>query len=510
MEQIRIEHPGRAAVLTSEVRKVSPCALVIFGASGDLSRRKLMPAIYNLARDGALPESFNLIGNCRSLSSCEEFLGILREAVPRFSRGPFDESVWEKVAPRIGHVTGDPKQPDTHAKLRDRLLEADRRYGTSGKHLFYIATPPKTFLQIIRQLGDSGLLHAGVNKSGAAWPRVLIEKPFGHDLASARRLNDLLAETVHESQIYRIDHYLGKETVQNILVFRFGNSIFEPLWNRKHVDYMEITAAEEIGIGRRGAFYDETGVLRDVVQNHMLQVLALCAMEPPVSHDAGGIRDEKTKVFRQLRGIRGEQARRDVVLGQYRGYRSEPNVAPDSRMPTYAALKVMIDNWRWQGVPFYLRAGKRLATRMTEIAISFQRIPFCLFGRENVCRTVEKNILTIRIQPEEGISLHFATKVPGEDLSVGTVTMDFNYSGVFEGPPPEAYEHLLLGCMRGDQTLFARRDGVELQWQFMTPVLEAWESDPTAPICTYEQGSSGPSEADELLARSGHTWREIK
>ena len=510
MEATQIERAGEPAVVISKARRPAPCAVVIFGASGDLARRKLTPAIYNLTRNGVLPENFCVIGTSRSLKSDDDLRRIMREAITGFSRVPLDEDVWQRLAARVDHVTGDPKEPETHAELCRKLSEADSRYGTGGNYLFYIATPPTTFLPILRQLREAGLLRIGSEKAGESWPRLLIEKPFGHSLNSARELNSFLAETLRESQIYRIDHYLGKETVQNIMVFRFGNSIFEPLWNRKYIDYVEITAAEDIGVGRRGSFYDEIGVLRDVVQNHMLQMLALCAMEPPVSYEANGIRDEKMKVFREIRPMRGEQARRDVVLGQYRGYREEDNVPPDSRTPTYAAVKMMIDNWRWQGVPFYLRAGKKLAARMTEIAISFQQIPFCLFGTREVCRAIEKNVLTIRIQPEEGISLRFATKAPGEDLSVGTVTMDFKYAAAFERPQPEAYEHLLLGCMRGDQTLFARRDGVELEWEFMMPIVEAWESDPSAPIITYEQGSAGPREADELLARSGHAWREIR
>jgi len=471
MEEIRMERSAQPAVVISQARRPAPCAVVIFGASGDLARRKLTPAIYNLMRDGMVPRNFCIVGTSRSLKSDDHLRIVMREAITDFSRAPLDEDAWQRLAERVGHVTGNPKEPATHAALCRKLSQADSRYGTGGNYLFYIATPPTTFLPILRQLRQAGLLRVGAQNAKESWPRLLIEKPFGYSLDSARELNILLAQTTRESQIYRIDHYLGKETVQNIMVFRFGNSIFEPLWNRKHIHYVQITAAEDIGIGRRGSFYDRTGVLRDVVQNHMLQMLALCAMEPPVSYEADSIRDEKTKVFRQLRLMTRKSARRDVVLGQYRGYRDEENVPPDSRTPTYAALKVMVDNWRWQGVPFYLRAGKKLAARMTEIAISFHQIPFCLFGSREVCRAIEENVLTIRIQPEEGISLRFATKAPGEDLSVGTVTMDFNYAAAFERPQPEAYEHLLLGCMRGDQTLFARRDSVELEWEFIMPLI---------------------------------------
>ena len=507
---VQIKPSEKPDVVMSQEGKLGACAIVIFGASGDLSRRKLMPAVYNLIKDAMLRENFFVIGTSRSIESADAFRAVMRESIEKQSRQPPDDDVWRRLAGRVDHVTGDPGEASTCARLREKLEQADRECGTQGNHLFYIATPPATFLPILEQLRDSELISAGPDTGGGPWPRILIEKPFGHSLASARELNSMLAATLPESQIYRIDHYLGKETVQNIMVFRFGNAIFEPLWNRKHVDYVEITAAEELGVERRGSFYEETGVLRDVVQNHILQVLALCTMEPPAGYEAKGIRDEKTKIFRELRPMAGRAARSNVVLGQYAGYQDEANVASDSRTPTYAALRVFVDNWRWQGVPFYLRAGKRLTGQMTEIAISFQPIPLCLFGRRDVCRAIERNVLVIRIQPEEGISLRFATKTPGEDLAVSEATMDFSYARAFERPQPEAYEHLLLGCLRGDQSLFARDDAVELEWSFVTPILEEWESDASAPVHIYEQGSAGPKEADELLARSGHSWRKIQ
>jgi glucose-6-phosphate 1-dehydrogenase len=335
----------------------------------------------------------------------------------------------------------------------------------------------------------------------------MIEKPFGHDLASAQALNRMAASFLDESQIYRIDHYLGKETVQNIHVFRFGNAIFDPIWNRKYIDHVQITAAEELGMEGRGKFYDETGALRDVVQNHLLEVLALVAMEPPVSVRADDQRDARIAVFRSLRPIIGEDVAREVVRAQYVGFREEPNVPTASRTPTYAALKVMIDNWRWQGVPFYLRAGKRLARRATEVAIHFQRVPLCLFGRDEVCQRLDANVLTLRIQPDEGIDLRFVAKSPGEDLTIESVGMDFTYARSFTKKPQEAYERLFLDGMRGDQSLFARRDGVERAWEFITPILEAWEERDQTPLPTYPQGSAGPREADELLLRDGRRWR---
>ena len=338
--------------------------------------------------------------------------------------------------------------------------------------------------------------------------RVIIEKPFGRDLASARALNELLGEYVDESQTFRIDHYLGKETVQNILVFRFGNSIFEPLWNRKYIDHVQITAAESIGVEKRGRFYDANGVLRDIVQNHLLQVLSLCAMEAPTSFGADDVRDAKLQVFRSLRPIVGPGIAKDVVRAQYRGYRQEEGVSADSVTPTFTAMKVMVDNWRWQGVPFYLRAGKHLADRRTEVSIHFQPIPLCLFSREEACQMFEPSVLILRIQPEEGISLRFMAKVPGEHIAVDTVAMNMSYADTFRKPLSEAYERLLVDCMKGDATLFARRDAVEQAWTFITPILEEWSADQTD-IATYEPGSDGPKEAHELLARDGRRWRGL-
>jgi glucose-6-phosphate 1-dehydrogenase len=369
-----------------------------------------------------------------------------------------------------------------------------------------MATPPDLFPGLLKGLTGSGLIHP----SGSdPWSRVIIEKPFGRDITSARELNRLVATSIDESQTFRIDHYLGKETVQNILVFRFGNSIFEHLWNRKYIDHIQITAAETIGVEHRGPFYDTTGVLRDVVQNHLLEILALVTMETPTSFSADDVRDEKAQLFRALRPFDGGESAQSLILGQYRGYRNEAGVASGSRTPTYAALKVMIDNWRWQGVPIYLRAGKRLAKRTTEVAIQFQPVPLCLFGQKEACQILEPNVLTLRIQPDEGISMRFVAKIPGEHLSVSNVSMNMDYADAFGSALADAYERLLLDCMRGDATLFSRRDGVEESWKFITPVLETTQRLPESFLRPYEAGSDGPAEAQELLLRESRRWREL-
>ena len=487
-------------------RRTENCVMVIFGASGDLARRKVIPALYNLAKDGSLPEKFELIGSSRSIESTETFIELAKDSIKRHSRQPLDDEAFDAFARNIEHVTGDPASAETQALLRQHLQESEWRIGAKGNRLFYMATPPSTLQDIVKELELTEQIEAP-SRRRCPWPRVVVEKPFGHDLASARELNALLARVLHENQIYRVDHYLGKETVQNILMFRFANSVFEPVWNSKYVDHVQITAAEEIGIGRRGKYYDESGAVRDMVQNHMLQMLALCAMEPPISYEADTVRDERVKVLRALRPIGGDAAWRDVVLGQYRGYRNEPNVAWDSRTPTYAALKVMVDNWRWQGVPFYIRTGKRLKQRLTEISVAFRPIPFCLFG--DLCPTIPNNELVLRIQPDEGIALSFVCKEPGERPAVKNVTMNFSYSDTFRRPAHDAYERLLLDCMRGDQTLFAREDAVEAAWDFITPILGVYEGSPTFRISVYEPESEGPEAADELMTRDGRSWRRL-
>jgi len=503
--EVRVNPGVRSAVARSQ--PPDPCMIVIFGVTGDLTHRKLAPALYNLARAGDLPERYAILGTSTSVGSTSDFRAKLRESVSRHSRTqPLDEEIWKRFSAPLETVAADVNAPADYQKLRRTLEDVEKKAGLPGNRLYYLAVPPGVFPVILRNLKDAGLLHP---PGGPVWSRVVIEKPFGHDLASAKELNRTVAGVVEERQIFRSDHYLGKETVQNILVFRFGNSIFEPLWNRKYIDHVQITMAEEITVERRGKFYDATGVLRDVVQNHLLQVLALCTMEAPATFKADDIRDEKYKLLRSIRPFTREDVEKNVVAAQYAGYRGSEGVAPDSRTPTYVALKLAIDNWRWQGVPIYIRAGKGLKARNTEVSIHFQSIPFCLFGSEEVCQRIEPNVLTLRLQPDEGIALNFGCKVPGEDLSVGGVTMNFSYADSFQKAPWEAYERLLLDAMRGDHTLFSRRDGDEQAWAIATPILEAWAAGQT-PLPEYETGSAGPKEAAELLRREGRRWRPLE
>jgi glucose-6-phosphate 1-dehydrogenase len=504
---IRVEAPTEPMI---RARKPNPCTIVIFGATGDLSKRKLIPALYNLARDQGMPDSFSIIGFSRSVPDEHRFRTELREAVEEFSRTqPIDEEVWSRFESSIFTVPGSFTNLDSFRELKQRMDQLDEARGTQGNRLFYLSTLPSFFPMILESLKNADLLHPAGAPEHQPWSRVVIEKPFGRDLESAIELNRLAGEVLDERQIFRIDHYMGKETVRNILVFRFGNSIFEPVWNHKYIDYVEVTMAEELGVDGRGDFYDQTGVVRDIVQNHLLEVLTLCAMEPPISFAADDLRDEKYKVLRSLRPITSMDLEQNAVFGQYRGYRDQEGVSSESRTPTFAALKVMVDNWRWQGVPFYMRAGKKLPAKTTEVVIHFHPIPFCLFGREEVCQMLKPNVLRLRLQPNEGIELCFASKVPGEDLSIAEVTMDFSYAKAFKKSPPEAYERLLQDAMRGDAMLFLRRDAVEEAWNFVTPILKAWEEEASMQPQEYAPGSEGPEDAMRMLWSDGHHWRQL-
>src|SRR6266852_5372444 len=489
-----------------------PCALVVFGASGDLAHRKLMPALYNLAVGAHLPAAFGIVGVSKSEYSDQEFRADMREAVGKFSRTkPIDDELWQDFAAGIRYVAGSFDDPQTFKKLKATLEELDKARTTRGNRLYYFATPPSTFPTLLKQLKDAGLINPPLDP---CFTRVVIEKPFGHDLSTARALNRLVLETCDERQVFRIDHYLGKETVQNLLVFRFANSIFEPIWNQKYVDHVQITAGEELGIEARGKYYEEAGILRDMIQNHVLQLVCLTAMEPPVAFDADAVRDEKIKVLRAISPIEGPEAvAQRVVLGQYTsgqiagnevpGYQEEKDVAKGSRTPTFAAIQLNVDNWRWDGVPFYLRSGKRLPKRVTEIAIQFRKLPHALFGEG----AAAPNTLIVRVQPEEGIALRFSAKVPGERYRPRTVSMDFRYGAAFAAASPEAYERLLLDALRGDQTLFTRKDEVEAAWKLVDGILKTTEAPDAPPPDPYEAGTWGPPEADALLARDGRAWR---
>jgi glucose-6-phosphate 1-dehydrogenase len=491
-----------------------PCTLVIFGASGDLTRRLLIPALYNLRRAHLLPEAFAVVGVSRGNVGDEAFRDEAVTALRDSCGVPITNDDVDWLARRFHHVQGEFHDAAAYTRLSQRLAEIDRTYDTRGNVLFYLATPPQVFAPIVKQLGQAGL----ADESGGRWRRIIIEKPFGSDLLSAQLLNRDILAVLDESQIYRIDHYLGKETVQNILVFRFANGIFEPLWNRNHIDHVQITVAETLGVERRGKFYDKTGALRDMVPNHLFQLLTLTAMEPPTCFGADAVRSEKTKVLEGVRPLGTGDARLDVVRGQYDsgivdnqkivGYRQADNVAPDSTTETYVALKLLIDNWRWAGVPFYLRTGKALAARRSEIAIQFKQAPFTPF-RDTPVEKLAPNDLVLQIQPEEGMTLRFSAKIPGPDVHMDGVEMKFNYKDHFKAAPSTGYETLIHDCMSGDATLFNRADNIEMGWRVVQPLLDAWAMETAETLPRYRAGSSGPSEADALLARDGRRWRPI-
>ena len=499
----------------ASIKTAAPCVMVIFGATGDLTARKLIPALYNLARDGQLPHHFCCVGFARRDKNDELFRQEMHEAVLQHSRiKPIDEPLWDSFSQQLFYHRSEFGNDEGYQTLKTRLAELDSQLGTRGNRVFYLSTQPKEFLLIVEKLKQHGLIYDETTEH-KKWSRVILEKPFGHDLSSALALQQQLSKFLDEDQCYRIDHFLGKETVQNLLVFRFTNPLFEAVWNNHHIDHVQITVAEDIGIGTRGNLWEQAGMLRDIVQNHVMQLLSLIAMEPPSSLKADSIRDEKVKVLQSIRPLSPDDLAQSVVRGQYgpglingtpvKGYREEENVSPTSNIETYVALKLLIDNWRWVGVPFYIRAGKRLPKRTTEIAITFKEAPGVLYQLDSARK--QANVLALRIQPNEGILLKTNCKVPGHDSTIQPVGMDFRYGSYFGSTPPEAYERLLCDCMAGDNTLFARKDEVMASWQLLTPILERWQQKPPSNFPNYPAGLWGPPKADELIERDGRAWR---
>lgn len=496
-------------------RQAPPCTAVIFGAAGDLTARKLIPAFYNLAKQRLLPSNFAVVGFARREYNDAGFREYLESELKGHAPGGFDANVWKWLSERIHYVCGNFDDTEAYVRLSATLAAVEKQHGTRGNVLYYLATSPEFFSICARQLASNGL----AQEQAGSWRRVIVEKPFGRDLKTARELDKQLHSVLSESQIYRIDHYLGKETVQNIMVFRFSNGIFEPIWNRRYIDHVQITVAETLGVEKRGGYYDKSGAMRDMVPNHIFQLISLVAMEPPVSFQADAVRDEQAKVLRAIQPMSPEDVLSRTVRGQYAAgqiggrmlpdYRSEPNVAPESATETYVAMKLGIDNWRWTDVPFYLRVGKALSARSTEIAIQFKRPPFVLF-RNTAVDKLAPNTLVLRIQPDEGISLKFGAKVPGATLRLGSVDMDFDYSEHFGAQPATGYERLLYDGMLGDQTLFQRTDMLEASWAVVNPVLDVWSALPPRNFPNYHAGTAGPRDADQLLERDGRAWRPIK
>jgi glucose-6-phosphate 1-dehydrogenase len=524
------ENPFREGLETE--RLPAPCVFVIFGASGDLTRKKLVPALYNLAVSRLLPPGLSILGFALPEMSEEAFRASMKDAVATFSRRkPLDEAVWGDFVSRLYYESGRFEDPASFDRVKARLEELDRTNGTAGNRVYYLAIPPSLFRLVNDNLANAGLVADPVDT--AKHTRIVVEKPFGRDTASGDALNADLHRVFDEQQIFRIDHYLGKETVQNLAALRFGNTIFEPIWNRNHIDHLQITVAEDIGVEQRGKFYEEAGAIRDIVQNHLMQLLTVTAMEPPVSFTADEVRDEKVKVLRALKPLHGTDVARFVIRGQYgpgnfaghavTGYRQEANVSPESNVETFVAMRLEVDNWRFAGVPIYVRAGKRLTKRVTEISVHFKHVPHAVLGYARTSPSgggaarlgrpdpvhVDPDVLAIRIQPDEGIGLRFAAKVPGPSMTLRPVTMDFRYGTVFGGSGPEAYERLILDAMLGDPTLFARADEVHAAWQFVTPILEAWAEAPPSAFPNYAAGTWGPDEAFGLIERDGRSWRRL-
>jgi glucose-6-phosphate 1-dehydrogenase len=512
--------PAGAASLAQPLKRGDACTVVIFGAAGDLARRKLFPALFHLQCDGLLHGDFALVGVARRAMTDDAFRQLVyeaaRDADDPSPAGQIDEQAWARFAPRLSYLRGDFTAGDTYAALGERLgaIESGRRH--SDGRLFYLAIPPDVYTPAITHLSKSGIAPR-LQPGSRPWVRVVIEKPFGRDRDSAQALNRTVQKMFGEHQVYRIDHYLGKETVQNLMVFRFANSIFEPVWNRHHIHHVQITAAETVGVEQRAGYYEDTGVVRDMFQNHLLQLLSLTAMEPPVAFQADAVRDEKVKVLRAIRRFSAAEMHDYSVRGQYGpgaiegapvvGYRQEPRVDPGSRTPTWAALRLLVDNWRWQGVPFFLRSGKRMERRVSEIAVQFREPPHLMFPLDNG-KTITPNVIAIRVQPQEGISLAFDIKVPGVGVRMTAARMDFSYAEAFGPAAHSAYETLLLDCMVGDATLFTRGDAVEAAWEVVDPVIEAWSGNDPEHFPNYAAGSWGPAVADEFIARDGARWRQ--
>ncbi|MDQ6788611.1 MAG: glucose-6-phosphate dehydrogenase [Acidobacteriota bacterium] len=493
-----------------EYKKLPPSVIFIFGGSGDLNFRKLNPALFNLFIDDAMPEQFGIVGIARSEYKGDEYEKHLKEGIDKFSRRKGKADQWKKFASHISHISMDVKDANEYKKIDKIVKEKEAEFGTHPNIVFYMAVAPQLVPDIVKNLGTLEFCH------DSKCTRIVVEKPFGHDLESAKAMNQMLSEYFDEEQIFRIDHYLGKETVQNILVFRFGNSIFEPIWNRNYIDSVQITVAEKLGVEQRGGYYDTAGALRDMIPNHIFQLITLTAMEPPVSFKANAVRDEQAKILQAIQPFTPEDVLHNAVRGQYGAgkmddkkvvaYREEQNVSPESNTETFAALKILIDNWRWANVPFYIRTGKRLPEKQSNIVIQFKKAPFMLF-RDTPVERLPTNRIVIHIQPDEGITLHFGAKIPGPIVDMGAVDMDFNYIDHFGKQISTGYERLLYDCMTGDATLFQRADMVEASWCVVSPVLDVWQAIPARDFPNYESGTWGPAEADELLANDGRKWK---